>query len=268
MQVIDVGSKTRSDSLPTKLDYIHDVEFSPAGNRLAVVGGSPAQSGELEIYSWPQRQRLTSRQISDDVIYEVDWSTDGRQLAVATHATDCFLIDTEQYQKQQKWAEHSRPVRSIRFLNDELVVSGGDDMTLRVWSTNQPEAVRSLNNHTAEVHAIAVAPDVSNPRTRLIVSVGQDKTVRFWQPAIGRLVRFARLDSIPLSVEWDHQSRYVVVGCEDGQVLVVDSQTAKIHHSQAVLPGPIYCIARHPKENRFAIGGFKNLWEILEPLVD
>lgn len=260
------GDQNQVGQFETELEFINDIKFSKNGLNVAIVGGSPSESGSVEIFNWPERKLVLRKRISDDVVNSVDWSLDGERLAIAGHDTRCRLLNMETKKIQQSWVEHSRPVRSIRFLSDpNPLASAGYDQTIRVWETDRTKALRSLNNHTAEINAIAVSPIGDQPRLKMMVSVGQDKTVRFWQPVIGRMVRFARLSSIPLSVQWDAEGRFVVVGCEDGKVMVVDSQTVTVESEMQVFDGPIYCVDRHPNKNQFAIGGFKNRWQVITP---
>jgi WD40 repeat protein len=262
-QVYDLDQKQVAQ-LDSDLEFVNAIRFSRDGKYVAVVGGSPSESGTVEVFDWPKGQRKIRKQISDDVLYDVDWSPDGRHLVIAGHDTDGFLLDTDTQQIAERWVDHSRPVKSFRFLADpNLLVSASFDQTVRVWETVQKKAVRSLNNHTAEINAIAVSPVGDQTRLKMLVSVGQDKTVRFWQPVIGRMIRFARLPSTPFAVQWDRQGRTVVVGCEDGNVVIVDSQTVKIERQERLFDGPIFCIARHPQQDVFAFGGFKNRWQVL-----
>src|SRR5689334_20928533 len=39
--------------IQTKLVSVHDLAFSPSGQALAIAGGSPAESGIVEIVTWP-----------------------------------------------------------------------------------------------------------------------------------------------------------------------------------------------------------------------
>ena len=49
----------------------------------------------------------------------------------------------------------------------------------------------------------------------LIASSGEDNTVRFWQPTIGRLVKFVKLPSVPLDIDWTVDGARVVAACQN-----------------------------------------------------
>ena len=67
-----------------------------------------------------------------------------------------------------------------------------------------------------------------------MISTSEDRTVRLWQPEIGRMVRFVRLGSIPRRVV-NLADGDLAVGCDDGTVIVIDPLEMKIvstHQSQ------------------------------------
>lgn len=264
LRVVDLNRNLNAE-LATELEFINDIRFSNSGKKLAVVGGSPGESGSIEIYDWLNEEAVFRTKISDDVLYGCDWGPADHRLAIAGHDTDCWLLNLPARKIERTWSEHSRPVKDLQFLGGEkLLVSAGFDQTIRLWETGRANAKRSLNNHTAEVNAISVSPEKSAPN-RMIVSVGEDKTVRFWQPQIGRMIRFARLESRPLTAEWSLDGQFVVVGCEDGRVYGVDMKTVRVAFERQLWSGAIYCVARHPGQNLFAVGGAKGNWKIVTP---
>jgi WD40 repeat protein len=81
-----------------------------------------------------------------------------------------------------------------------------------------------------------------NPRPYL-ASASADRTVRIWQPTIGRLVRFARLAHEPLCVAWTTDGSAILVGCVDGKVRALDPDTVQGIGEKQVFPGWVYSIA-------------------------
>lgn len=52
---------------------IHDIAFSPSGNRLAVAGGEPSESGSVEIFSWPGLQSQGTLTGHEDSVIDLCW---------------------------------------------------------------------------------------------------------------------------------------------------------------------------------------------------
>jgi WD40 repeat protein len=89
----------------------------------------------------------------------------------------------------------------------------------------------------------------------LIASIGADRTLRFWQPTIGRLVRFARLPSEPLAVEWTADGSHAAATFADGHLRLIDPNTVEVVHDLPVLAGWAYTLARSPRDGSFFVGG-------------
>ena len=55
---------------------------------------------------------------------------------------------------------HTEEVRSVSFSPDgKYVVSGSDDKSVKIWSTESGEVVRTLNGHTNNVYSVSFSPD-------------------------------------------------------------------------------------------------------------
>ena len=77
----------------------------------------------------------------------------------------------------------------------------------------------------------------------MLASAGTDATIRIWQPGIGRLVRFLRLESPPTCLLWDSSGEAILVGCEDGTVLAIDPDTVEVMAREKLCDDWIYSLA-------------------------
>jgi WD40 repeat protein len=235
---------------------LQDLSFSPDGDRLALAGGDPAAFGGLAWLDWPDGTRKAERAAHDDVIYRVVWSpvvtdrsldTDPRLVTVSGDRTLLRWNATTELQVEgSPLAGHSRGVVAGEFLADSesLFVTGSRDHSIRLWDLQQGTLLRTLDNHTAPVTALAARP--SHPGPPWLASCGEDRTVRFWQPTIGRMVRIVRLTGIPLSITWTPDGRQVVVGCRDGRAWLISPLGRESPRELARLDGWAYSIAVHP----------------------
>lgn len=221
-------------TLPTKLVNVHDLAFSPDGKTLAVAGGSPAEWGSVELWDWPAGTIRRSLAAGGDLVYAVAWSPDGQRLsaACADRKVRIFPVAGSESDKAkpqviepQVVEPHSAAALATCWLPaGDFVLSAGVDQSIRVLDPASGEVRRTLDNHTAEVRDLAIRPG-EHPGPALVASCGADRTVRFWQPAIGRLVRFARLPARPTAIAWTSSGSHLVAVCEDGRVLAIDPAT-------------------------------------------
>ncbi|QDU54473.1 protein kinase domain-containing protein [Aeoliella mucimassa] len=129
---------------------VYAAAFSPTGDRIATGGydkrvrvWSPDQVGGLELAT-----RLS----------------DGRQVA-----SPAIVLEG-----------HTGAVRSVVFdpADPSVVLSGGHDNTLRLWSLATASEIKTLRGHGSRVESVAMAPDGSHA-----ASASQDSTIRVWNVA-------------------------------------------------------------------------------------
>ena len=89
----------------------------------------------------------------------------------------------------------------------------------------------------------------------MVASAARDKTIRFWQPTIGRMVRYIRLDSEPLNIAWTNNGDRILATCADGHLRVIDPIELTITQDLQATDGWAYAIAVHPHDESVAIGG-------------
>lgn len=240
--------------LRTGLANVHHLVFSPNGRWLAAVGGRPAESGRVEFYQWPgndEPDQVVSH--AEDVFYQLAWHDSEPRWTVACGDGRLYQGTVGQ-PEVHPLAGHSRGVLTVASAGDWLV-SAGIDRAIRVWQGDPPVSVRSLDNHTATIHDLAVCPASDNGSPRLLASAAGDRTVRFWQPSIGRLVRFARLPSVPLDIDWLPDGSRLLAACADGHLRVIDPATVSVVADIPALPAWAYTLAAAPDGRQAVVGG-------------
>lgn len=239
-QLLSFPSLEHLKRIPTQLEHVHDLSFNHDESRLLIAGGSPGASGAVELWSYPELNLLHTFGDHEDLVYRVGWSPDSLQLCSASADGSCCVHDVEHKKLVTRFVGHSKPVLSARFLNDGTVVSLGADQTIQVWESTSGETLKVLDNHVGTVlDAVARTSSLTSRQIEL-VSISEDRTVRFWHPLSGRLVRFAKLPAIAQSVQWSFDGSRVIVGCRDGAVRIIDPTTATVEEEFGGEIGRVY----------------------------
>ena len=230
----------QAGSIPTSLEHVLDMSFSPDGRTLLIAGGSPAEKGVVEVLDWGSRTILATVADHTDVVYQVAWSQNGQAWAAACADGRCTVIETQTRATRFTFNGHSQSVLGLSWLaGGKQIASVSSDQTVRLWDSTTGRLLRTLDNHVGSVTRVALRPPQEDPSSEIIATISDDRTVRFWQPAVGRLVRFAKLDSIPRSLLWSHDGALLYVGCDDGNVRTVRFDDAVVESAVAALSGPV-----------------------------
>ncbi len=208
----------------------------------------------MEILRWPEGKQIARVMAGDDVVYSVDWRSDGAAFAAACGDRSVRLLSSTG-DPLERFEGHSRTVLTVRFLDSGVLLSAGRDQSLRLWDLKTGRTLRTLDNHTAAVAGLAVRPGSAPGAAPWVASIGADRTLRLWQPTIGRLVRFARLPSEPLAVEWTADGSRVAAACADGRLRFIDPETVTIVDEIAALDGWAYTLVRAPRDGAFLVAG-------------
>lgn len=247
-----------SRRIKTQLVEICSVRFSPDGRRVAIAGGIPAEGGMVEIRSWPSLELQRRIEAHADTIQAISWR-DREVFATASLDRTSLLWDRSKEKPIREIIGHSKGLTAATFLGSAgPLMTGSIDQNLRIWDATSGRLIRTLNNHTGPIHSIAIRPatgEVGASVRTMVATVGEDRTVRFWQPTIGRLVRFSRLDAVPMDAAWSIDGSRLTVVCDDGSVRVINPETAKEERTLGSLKGWGYKITRHPTEGQFIAGG-------------
>ena len=232
---------------------LHCLAFSPGGTMLAVGGGNPAEVGIVEVFTWPELRSVATVMEHQDSATTVRWLDDSKWFSAGLDR-DVLLCDLQEESVVKKFSGHSRAVAGIALLpGKQFLVSAGDDQSVRVWNLASGQMIRSLNQHTKPIRAIAVRPRADG--LPMVATAAADRTIRFWQPTIGRMVRYVRLPSEPLDIAWTPDGGLIAASCADGHVRVVDPAEVKVILDEATFDGWAYAIAMHPETRQCAIGG-------------
>ena len=204
------------------LDSIHAMAMSKDGKRLYVGGGSPGQCGIVQQRDWPELNLERTWNDHQDVVYAISLSEDGKEWCSASWSGDCKVYALDAVSCHEMVTAHSAPLFAANFISNDLLVTAGVDRTIVLSDTRSGKTLHVLKQHTKSVHALAYQPRINEGQPSLLASAGDDRTVRFWQAEIGRLVRFHRFESIPLAIAWTNAGDKLIVGCDDGTVWQLD----------------------------------------------
>jgi WD40 repeat protein len=154
---------------------VNTLAFSPDGQQL--VSGSSDRS--IKIWQVATGELLTTLTGHKLKITTVAFSIAG---ILASASADGTIGIWQNNKMQRQLTGHIGAVTTIAFSPDgELLASGGEDRSIRLWDTPTGTCRQVLPGHAWQVSSLAFIAD-----GEVLLSASWDKTVKFWQVATGK----------------------------------------------------------------------------------
>ena len=145
--LIDLESGNIAERLVGMSPRINSVRFSYDGKRLAAVGGTPAVSGEVQIWDLENNELALSETFTYDALCGVSWSRDNAMLAFGAADNVVRAIDSQSGELALFQGAHDDWVRDVGFTADgKHLISVARDMSCKL---TEVETQRFIDNITS-----------------------------------------------------------------------------------------------------------------------
>lgn len=264
---------TGQELLSTKsMGGIINVAWSPDGEWLATVGmGSVVRLS----HSTTGQEQLTL----SGAPWSLAFDPSRKRLAKITPEHAVILCDTTTGRELLSLKGHTHTIMSVAISGDgKRLVSGGQDLTARVWDIGPPTAennpssratatnpkksapvpvlidgqqLLTLKGHTGEIMSVAFSAD-----GKRLVSGSYDKSVKLWDATTGResltlVGHTAQVMTVAISAD----GKQVASGGYDKQAKVWDATSGKEVTSVAATDSYLTSVTFSPDGKRFASAG-------------
>jgi len=155
---------------------------------------------------------------------------------------------------------HTNTINSLELSGDgDLVLTGADDMTARVWSSGG-ESREVLSDQSGRIAAARFAPTGN-----LVLTAGA--AMRLWDISPGTLLQIVGQNPFPIDViAISGDGRLVLTGSQDGAVRVFDAGTGRLFRRLVGHSEPITAIVLSPDGGQALSGsadGTLRVWDVV-----
>ena len=265
LELFRPGSSAPAKPHPLPLPKITSLAFQSTGQRLWVAGGTPGESGLVLALDLPSLAEARRIPVDHDLVQTAVPSPDNRWIAWSDGANlhlESLLPDPAAPSPHHLLRGHSARVLGLAWSPDaSLLTSVASDRAVKVWTTTQTTPLRTFSQHTETPNAVAFQPGTPVPTC---ATGGEDRTLRVWQPGIGRMVRIVRdHDAAILALAYAPDGRQIYTADAAGRVRRIDAGSDQVQGSWSASEDWIHALAVHPRNEWIATGdaaGKLRLW--------
>ena len=121
---------------------------------------------------------LRTVQFSHETLALAHWKD---TIAVGLATGDVVTLDGTTGSQKAVLSGHTDWVRSLAFSTDGTsLVSGSDDMTIKLWDMQTGGVVKTFHGHTTDIYSVSISADHA-----IIASGSHDNTIRLWDIQTG-----------------------------------------------------------------------------------
>ncbi|MGH9768708.1 MAG: c-type cytochrome domain-containing protein, partial [Blastocatellia bacterium] len=255
VELTDPTKRSIIGKLSGHAEQIRALAFSPDGSRLAAGGGSPAQFGEVKIWSVADRKEIFSIRGHRDNIFGVAFSPDGTRLATCSYDRLIKLWDATTGKEIKTLKDHTDAVFGVAFSPDgRRLASASADRTVKIWDTATGQRVYTLSDSLDAVNTVAF-----HPSGKLLAAAGADRTIRVWELGDneGRQIKslIAHEDAVN-RIAFSPDGKTLASTAADKRIKIWDFSKLEEIHTTEIQPDWVFALSFSPDGKRLAIGRY------------
>jgi WD40 repeat protein len=248
--------------LQGKAERILSLSFSKDGNTLVAAGGTPARSGEVQVWDAREGKLLRTADVTGDTVFGASLSPDGSTIAVGCTDNTVQAFETATAKELFKISSHENWALATVFgIDSKRLVSVGRDGAAKLTDASAGQFLENVNKLRGELSAVARHPakDVivigGADRIPYIYTMDRPRNMKVGEEAT--LVReIEPQEGVILALAWSPDGKRIAVAGAAPGINLYDAEAGNRIATCTGHSAGIYALAFSPDSSRLASGGF------------
>lgn len=160
-----------------------------------------------------------------ELVNSVQISPDQKTFATCSSKGALRIYDLKSGALTATLRGHTKGISALAFspINSDVVATGSDDLTIRLWSIKKEKCIRIMKKHTYHITTVCF-----NSKGNLLISGGADETIVVWDLTTGRSLKTLAAHSDPVSsVCLSPDDTIIVSASYDGLMRLFDLESGQ-----------------------------------------
>lgn len=194
-------------------------------------------------------------------IWSVAFSPDGTLLAASDTSGEIHFWRVSDGKKLLTCKGHRHWVCTIAFIDNQTLVSGSADHTLKLWDVTTGDCLQTFQGHEDWIVSVAFAP-----QHRLLASSGVDRTIKLWRINTGECLQTLREHTHWVcTIAFSPKGEWLVSGSDDHSLKLWSIKTGQCLRTYEGHTSHVRAVAVDPGSEMIASGGDDSvikLWDV------
>ena len=249
----DTENEILTNRLEGHTNLIESLSFHPNGDHLL------SDSWDKTVRVWDIHRAREIALWEGRSSVNASYNSSGEGLMLECWDRQAHLWDLDSHQKKTTLQGNfpKLGIYSSAFSTDnDLVATGDQDGTARVWDTLTGEEIALLKGHLGGVPTLSFAH-----QSRLLLTGSSDRTARIWNVDTEKEIQCLKGHSETVScVGFSRDGSQIATGSFDQDVKVWDRQTARDHRELAGHTSNVWSVSFSPDGNLLATSSGESVW--------